>query len=679
VEHGVPREADAVNAKLPLDRTLRTPSGRPVILPELETLISLWRRERAATRARFAEVRRGMTLAERVARGLALADLQVVDVEPAPGGRLLLWATPRKPVQDPDDVRIGQGDPVRLWFHDPDEPGALRAVVARRQGLRLALMADVEADEHLERLEDGGFRLDLDAPETTFDRGDRALRRFADARPGTPEGYFTEVLFGHRAPRFGGAGVSGPLRDASLNARQREAVERALRSEDVALVHGPPGTGKTRTLVEIIVQSVARGERVLATAASNGAVDNLGLRLVRAGLDVVRLGHPARVAAALESVSLEARLAGTEASQLARRWNAEATALRHRVAARSSRGATDREARRAAFQEARRLQQDARRHLDAAQQAIVENAQVVLATAAGAEATVLGDRVFDVVVLDEATQSPDPISLVALQRARRVVLAGDPRQLPPTVVDLEAARDGLGRTLFERLAERRPEALVRLREQHRMHAALMAFPSDSMYDGDLEAAPAVAGHVLTDLPGVAEDPLRPGPFVFIDTAGTGWTESKTESDPSTFNPQQAARTISEVRRLLARGLPARDIAVITPYEAQARRLREGLREARAAGLEVGTVDAFQGREKEAVVVDLVRSNEAGELGFLNDVRRLNVALTRARRFLLVIGDGATLGGHPYHQSFVEHAESTGAWLSAWADDGEPGPEIVSVA
>jgi ATP-dependent RNA/DNA helicase IGHMBP2 len=649
-----------------------------VPVPELETLSALWRKERLATRARFAEVRRGMTLAERVSRGLALVDLQVVDVEPAPGGRLLLWATPRKATQDPDDVRIGQGDPVRLWFHDPDEPGALRAVVARRQGLRLGLMAEIDADETLERLEDGGFRLDLDAPETTFDRGDRALRRFSEARPGTALGYFAEVLFGLRAPRFGGAGADPP-RDRALDGPQLEAVDRALRAEDVALVHGPPGTGKTRTLVEIIAQAVARGERVLATGASNGAVDNLGLRLHRAGLDVVRLGHPARVAAALESVSLEARLAGTEASQLARRWNAEATALRHRVAARSARGGTDREARREAFQEARRLQQDARRHLDAAQQAIIDHAQVVLATAAGSEAAVLGDRTFDLVVLDEATQSPDPISLVALQRARRAVLAGDPCQLPPTVIDLEAARAGLGRTLFERLAERRAETLTRLRVQHRMHAAIMAFPSASMYEGRLEAAPDVATRVLTDLAGVAEDPLRPGPFVFVDTAGTGWTESKNEADPSTFNPLQAARTIREVRRLLARGLSARDIAVITPYEAQARRLREGLREARAAGLEVGTVDAFQGREKEAIVVDLVRSNEAGELGFLADVRRLNVAFTRARRFLLVIGDGATLGGHPYHQAFVEHAESTGAWLSAWSDDGEPGPEIVPVA
>lgn len=644
-------------------------------IPELEALKSLWRRERLATRERHAAERRGLTLSERVARGVALADLQVVDVEPAPGGRLLLWITPRKAGHDPDDLRIGQGDPVRLWFHDPDEPGALRGVVSRRMGARLAVMADVDAGEVLERLEDGGFRMDVEAPEVTFDRGDRALTRMAQARPGTDAAYFAEVLFGRRTPRFGAPGVESVF-DAALNDPQRAAVDRALRSEDVALVHGPPGTGKTRTLVEIVRHAVARGERVLATAASNGAVDNLGLRLHLQGVQVVRLGHPARVAARLETVTLEALTAHTEAAQLARRWNAEATALRHRVAARADRGASDREARRLAFQEARRLQFDARKHLDAAQQSILDHAQVVLATAAGAEATVLGDRVFDLVVLDEATQSPDPLSLVALQRAKRVVLAGDPCQLPPTVLDAEAAREGLGRTLFERIADAQPGAVSLLRVQHRMHAALMAFPSASMYGGALEAAPEVAGHTLADLPGVGDDPLRPGPLVFLDTAGTGWTEQRTESDPSTCNPQQAVRTLREVRRLLARGVPPAEIGVITPYEAQARRLREGLREARQRGLEVGTVDAFQGREKDAIVVDLVRSNENGELGFLNDIRRMNVALTRARRFLLVIGDSATLGGHPYYRGFLESAEATGAWLSAWSDDGEPGPELA---
>lgn len=182
----------------------------------------------------------------------------------------------------------------------------------------------------------------------------------------------------------------------------------------------------------------------------------------------------------------------------------------------------------------------------------------------------------------------------------------------------------------------------------------------------LVAAPEVEAHRLEGL-AVAPDPERPGPFVFIDTAGRGWEEERAADDPSTRNPAQADRVASEVKRLLARGLPPADVAVISPYEAQARLLRERLAEARGEGLEVGTVDGFQGREKEAVIVDLVRSNDEARLGFLEDLRRMNVALTRARRFLLVIGDTATFGAHPYYAALLRHAETSDAYRSAWED------------
>jgi superfamily I DNA and/or RNA helicase len=198
----------------------------------------------------------------------------------------------------------------------------------------------------------------------------------------------------------------------------------------------------------------------------------------------------------------------------------------------------------------------------------------------------------------------------------------------------------------------------------------MRFPSAQMYGGALVAAADVAGQRLEDLAGVRADPLRPGPLCVLDCAGKGWQELRDAEDPSTHNPEQAERTAREVRRFLSRGAAAGDVAVITPYAAQARKLREMLRGELAAGLEIGTVDGFQGREKEVIVVDLVRSNDDGELGFLSDVRRANVALTRARRALLVIGDGTTLTRHPFYRALFEHAETTGAYLSAWNDEGE---------
>jgi superfamily I DNA and/or RNA helicase len=209
-----------------------------------------------------------------------------------------------------------------------------------------------------------------------------------------------------------------------------------------------------------------------------------------------------------------------------------------------------------------------------------------------------------------------------------------------------------------------------LQVQYRMHEALMRFPSESMYEGKLLAADAVRARSLSDLSDVRPDDARPHPFCFIDTAGKGWDEEREGDDPSTSNPGQAARTAAEALRLVSRGVAPSEIAVITPYLAQARRLRALLREAIGRGLEVGTVDGFQGREKDCVLVDLVRSNAESDVGFLADIRRMNVAITRARRFLIVLGDSGTLAAHPYYKALLDAAEERGAYLSAWNDEGE---------
>jgi superfamily I DNA and/or RNA helicase len=655
----------------------------------LARLAALWRAERAAVRERFVAARAEASLAERVRRGLALSDLTIADEAAAPRDRVRVQLRVPDHV-DLDDLRLGPGDPVVVWTVRPDGPDAVRGVMGWRDGQAVWVTLDRWPD-----VEEPVLHLDAEAPEVTFDRGDAAIAAFAEARATADLAYLRGVLGGERAPTVRPVPTWTP-RDADLDEVQRRAVGLTLAAADVALIHGPPGTGKTRTLVEAIVQRVGEGQRVLATAPSNTAVDNLGERLAAIGVPVVRLGRPARVAPALVALTLDAQVEADDASTLAREWRDRARALR-KSAHRN----------REAWAEARALDRDAAGELVRAEAAIVARARVVLATCAGADHHALREDAFDAVVVDEATQAPDPLTLCALRRGKVAILAGDPCQLGPTVIDHRAARDGLASTFFERLLPAHPHAGVMLVQQHRMHRAIMEFPSRSMYEGKLVAAPAVEGHTLADL-GVADDPLRPTPVWLVDTAGKDWTEihgfvreirpaSGTVTgqfavgstapglpafalrdgklspgeDPSTMNPGHARRVAAEVRRLLSRGLPVTEVAVIAAYHAQVRRLRELLAAERAAGLEIGTVDGFQGREKEAVIVDTVRSNEGGEIGFLSDTRRMNVALSRARRFLVVVADSATLGGHPYYSALVAYTDEIGAHGSAWSDDAEP--------
>ncbi len=635
----------------------------------LERLASLWQKEQATVRQAHRLAREQLELPERVERGLALSGLELEETDAAVGGRALLWVKTEDGVTL-EDVQVGVGDPVLLWAGSPDGERTTRGIVSRVGLRRLAIVVEPDYGEFLE---EGAFNLDREAPETTFARGVAAIARLREAPRGSRLEALRELVFGERVPTPA-APHTEPLVffDAALDATQRLAVTLATRAPELALVHGPPGTGKTRTLVEVVRQALARGERVLVSAASNAAVDNLGERLATAGVAVVRLGHPARVSQALEARTLDALVEGSEARKLARRWLLEATELRTRVNRRRARGKLDWQEGRQMLKQARELSRDARKTLDAEQRSQLARARVVCATASSVDGAVLADTLFDLVVLDEATQAVDPIALAALQRAKRAVLAGDPQQLPPTVIDQEAARQGLSSTLFERLGARfGASALVMLETQYRMHERLMRFPSQSLYDGRLRAAEQVAARSLVQLPGVQDDPLRPGPWHFIDCAGKGFSERRDDDDPSTCNEGFAERTTAEVRRVLSRGLPPSELAVITPYRAQVRLLRERLRDAVEAGLEIGSVDGFQGREKEVVVVDLVRCNEDAELGFLADIRRTNVAITRARSLLLVIGDGATLAAHPYYQAFMDAAQADGAHLSAWADDAEP--------
>ncbi|HRY30177.1 MAG TPA: AAA domain-containing protein [Elusimicrobiota bacterium] len=548
---------------------------------------------------------------------------------------------------------MDQGDLVRLAFDDGAPPldGTLYDVDEYRVSVALN---DWPAGRPA-----GRVRVDLLGSDATYQRMRRALEHVRGA--GGRLGALRDIFLGWKAPQSGAAGESAFF-NPRLNAWQKDAVRRALAAKHVAVVHGPPGTGKTTVLVEFVRQAVRDGDRVLASAPSNVAVDNMLEKLLDAGMDAVRLGHPARTLDSLRHATLMVRAAEHPDHRYIRELDQERERLMVQAARKAERGAglTPRDEKEL-HKKIQSLWREARKWERGLEKGILQNAQVVLATHGGLGKSMLREK-FDVAVLDEASQATEPLSWIPISLADKVVFAGDPLQLPPTIYSPEAARGGLKTTLMERLSESLPQAMrTLLRVQYRMNKTIMGFSSERFYEGKLEADESVRDHLAVHLPGVLENELTRGPLVYVDTAGTGFSEVWNELLDSRENEGEAALALRLWNELEAAGIKRRQAAIISPYAAQVKILK-----GRAPrGLEVGTVDGFQGREKEVVLVSLVRSNEKGEVGFLGDTRRMNVAMTRARRLLVVIGDSATISQHPFYAAFLDYAEQNGSYRSAW--------------
>ncbi|KAK9813817.1 hypothetical protein WJX73_000065 [Symbiochloris irregularis] len=526
----------------------------------------------------------------------------------------------------------------------------------------------VALDESPDADLDVPMRLHKLANEVTYNRLKATLQTLGQASalqdaPGAP---LTDVLFGVRQPRFLENPRPWKAVNTGLDASQCAAVSRALTAQDVALIHGPPGTGKTTAVVELTLQEVARGSKVLAVAASNIAVDNLverlGAQLPRG--QVVRPGHPARLHPSVLAHSLEAAVMRADSSSLARDCRADIKAANARLL---KLGRKDFAERRALRAEVRALAKEERRRQQHAVGEVLSRARVVCATLTGVLARDVAPLTFDLVVVDEAAQALEIATWAALLKAPRAVLAGDHLQLPPTIISDQAASQGLARTLFERVHQLFGGAVASmLTVQYRMHASIMAWASEELYGGLLTAHPSVAARSLQDLPGV--DPAAAaspdyGPVALIDTAGCDMEEAGQEGGDSRLNEGEAQAALAHAARLVALGVPAADIGIITPYSAQVSLLRErcpdGLK-----GLEIATVDGFQGREKAAVIISAVRCNPKGEVGFLSDDRRMNVAVTRAQRHVALVCDSETLNRHGFLQRLVGYFEQHGAYLSA---------------
>ena len=439
-----------------------------------------------------------------------------------------------------------------------------------------------------------------------------------------------------------------PTRFPWLNATQEEAVNKVLHAKDVAIVHGPPGTGKTTTLVEAIYETLHRENQVLVCAQSNMAVDWISEKLVDRGVSVLRIGNPTRVNDKMLSFTYERRFEShPDYPQL---WSIRKAV---RDLHTQNRKGANRESIRQKINSLkdRATELEIRINTD-----LFSEARVIACTLTGSANRVLTGMKFGTLFIDEAAQALEAACWIAIRKAGRVVLAGDHQQLPPTVKCIEAMRGGLDKTLMQHIVHNKPEAVSLLKTQYRMNDEIMRFPSDWFYHGQLASAPEVKYRSILDFD---------TPIVWVNTEGTDSGEEFVGESFGRINKAEATLSIEELKRYIEkigkeRLLEERiDFGLISPYKAQVQYLRQLIRKDAFFKpfrhlITINTVDGFQGQERDVILISLVRANEDGQIGFLNDLRRMNVAITRARMKLIILGDAPTLTKHPFYKKLYEY-------------------------
>ncbi len=639
---------------------------------EIAHLRKLVQLERQEERRLHLEVIQAMPLPQRVAKGFSWHPLQVTETGYGIGGRPTVTVTR----EGEQAHRFRSGTSVNLFTTAPGANAPQRSGVIKF--IKKNRMQIILGGEDLPTwLNNGGVGVDLMFDERTYVEMDRALQTLEEAQ-GNRIAELRDVIMAARDAEY------RPVKDdrvahlGHLNDSQRHAVSQVLGAQHLALIHGPPGTGKTTTLVAAVGELVKTEGRVLFCTPSNSAADLVTMRLAKLGLNVVRTGNISRVEEDVMRHTLDMQIADHPDTLQVKKLRREAADIRKK--ARKSRGRD----KGLLFRDAGRLQGWARQLEDRTLDHVLDTAEVVVCTLVGAASSILSRHTFQTCIIDEAAQALEPATWIPILKANRVVLAGDPFQLPPTVKSREAERKGFNITLLEktldlsvgtrriaaegRSAGERPQDAAfwhsLLEIQYRMNRPIMGYSNNYFYDGKLSAAPLVAERTLPGIP-LSES------VAFVDTAGTGFEEKLHPRFKSRYNDGELDILIEHLLDLRS-NIPPEDalpsVAIITPYREQVVQAEDRVdAETRLAdfNITINTVDGFQGRERDVVYVSLVRSNTKAEIGFLADYWRMNVALTRARKLLVVIGDSATIGNDPFFGGFLEYVEQNGRYQTAW--------------
>ena len=617
--------------------------------------------EREEDKQTYLNLMRSSSVAERRANGLTWYPIAIRGTELSKAEYLTVELERTTHTDVAHQLRFG-ASAMLFSNHDPQNDH-IEGTITYAGGNRIKL--SFRTDELPEWADNGKLGVDLLFDDNSYDEMQHALKLAITLSEKREEGKLISVLTGNTKPTFDT--TQPTYTNARLNSTQNAAVNKILQANDLAIVHGPPGTGKTTTLVQAIKALIAKGEKqVLVVAPSNTAVDLLSDKLSDEGLNVLRVGNPARVSERLTSLTLDNKMSDHATMKDIKRLKKQASEFKN-MAHKYKRnfGKAEREQRKALFDEAYKIMKDVDRMEQYIIDDVVNKAQVITATPVGSNHyTVRGLR-YDTVVIDEAGQALEPACWISILKGKKVVLAGDPFQLPPTVKSNAAAKNGLSITLLEKDIMLHPDAVTLLEEQYRMHEHIMGYPSGVFYEKRLKAHESVAGHLVHP-----EDM----PVEYVDTAGCGFDEKIEQARIS--NPEEAALLMKHLTKLVAdiaplfNGLNFPTVAIISPYREQVYVLQELLVHAPDLHpyrdkIAINTIDSFQGQERDIVYISMTRTNADGIIGFLADIRRMNVAMTRARKKLVVIGDSATLSRDSFYANFITYCETLNAYRSAW--------------
>lgn len=624
-------------------------------------LLELLKIEREEDQKSYLELTQRLSVNERRNNGLTWYPVAIRDTEMSRGDYLTVELERTTNQEIAHQFRFGAS--ARFFSQHDANNDYVDGIVAHQSGNKLKIT--LRTDELPEWSRNGKLGVDLLFDDNSYDEMQFALKTASALSEKKEEGRLTRILTGEEQPTFNN--TIDTFISTRLNDSQKAAVTKILSANELAIVHGPPGTGKTTTLVQAI-KAIWQSNRkqVLVVAPSNTAVDLLSDKLSDEGMNVLRVGNPARVSERLLSLTLDSKMTEHPRMKEIKKMKKQAAEFRD-MAHKYKRhfGKSERDQRKALFEEAKNIMKEVVNTEQYIIDDCISKAQVITATLVGANHFTVRNQKYHTVVIDESGQALEPACWIPILKAEKLVLAGDHCQLSPTIKSTEAAQNGLNNTLLEKLVAKNPEAVVMLEEQYRMNELIMGYSSKVFYHDQLKAHSTVAHHILFE----GEDPL-----LFIDTAGCGFDE-KSEGT-STTNPEEANFLLKQLLKLVEVLKPRYDdsnfpsIAVISPYKQQVDLLKLELARypqltSYGDKISVNTIDSFQGQERDVVFISMTRSNPDSRIGFLSEIRRMNVAMTRARKKLVIVGDSATLSQLPFYEGFIEYAEKNNSYKSAW--------------